>query len=421
MTLGSGEAGEPVRTEPLVLVSADCHAGPPRELYRDYIPARFSDSLDAFMAIAADDQEAVASEFDLAVAWDDGQRWKVLDRDGVAAEVVLPNFDVPFSGGISHASAFGHEEQREGRRAYNRWLADFCAASPDRRTGVVQIMLADVEFSVEEIRRGVGRGVRAVQLPVSEAGQPLLYHPRYEPIFAECARSNVPVVVHASTGLPLTEWNRGLDDDEGPAFDLARQAARCVNGAEYIFNARRTIWHLMFGGVFDRHPELRLVVTEATVDWVPDQFAYLDWLYDGSNFVAASARRRLFRHRPSEYLRRGQILFGASFMTLHETHLRHEIGIDCLMFGTDFPHFESTTPNTREWLHATWGTAGVTPDEARRMAGATATEVYGFDAGRLAEVAARIGHPVDGVLGAPAASFQGHHRMAGQDLRPVAL
>jgi predicted TIM-barrel fold metal-dependent hydrolase len=416
MTLESGEAAES-----LVLVSADCHAGPPRELYRHYMAAEFARSLDTWMATTADDQETVADEFDVAVAWDDKLRWEMLDRDGVAAEVVLPNFDVPFSGGISHASPFSPQEQREGRRAYNRWLADFCAASPDRRTGLIQILLADVEFSVAEIRRGVADGLRAVQLPVSEAGQPLLYHPRYEPIFAECAELNVPVVVHASTGLPLTEWNRGLDEGDGPALDVARQAARSINGAEYIFNARRTIWHLMFGGVFDRHPSLRFVITESTVDWVPEQFAYLDWLYGGSNFVTASTRRQLFRCRPSEYLQRRQILFGASFMTLHETRLRHEIGVDCLMFGTDFPHFECTTPNTREWLQATWGTAGVTPDEARRMAGTTAIDVFGFDAGRLAEIAARIGHCVDDVIGGGAAPFQAHQRMAGQDLRPVSL
>lgn len=412
MTLGSGD---------LVLVSADCHAGPPRELYREYMASGFAASLDAWMSTAAADQETVADDFDVAVAWDSAARWEVLDRDGVAAEVVLPNFDVPFSGGISHASPFSLEDQREGRRAYNRWLTDFCAASPDRRTGLIQIMLADVDFSLQEIRRGAEAGLRAVQLPVSEAGQPLLYHPRYEPLFAECARRNMPVVVHASTALPLTEWNRGLDEGDGPAFESARQAARSINGAEYIFNARRTIWHVMFAGLFDRHPALRMVITEAGVDWVPEQMAYLDWLYEGSNFVTASTRRRMFRSRPSEYLRQGRILFGASFMTRYESSLRHEIGVGNLMFGTDFPHFECTTPNTREWLSATWGQTGVTPDEARLMAGVTAAEVYGFDLARLAKIAAGVGHPADTVLQQPDQSFTAHDRMAGQDLRPVSL
>jgi predicted TIM-barrel fold metal-dependent hydrolase len=408
-------------SEALVLVSADCHAGPPRELYREYVPAAFTDSLERWLGITAADQETVADEFGLASAWDDERRWEILDRDGVAAEVVLPNFDVPFSGGISHASPFKQEEQLEGVRAYNRWLSDFCAASPIRRTGLIQILLADVDFSVEEVRRGVDKGLRGVQLPVSEAGQPLLYHPRYDPIWAECDRLHVPMVVHGSTALPTTEWNCGLDEGEGPEFDTARQAARCINGAEYIFNARRTIWHLMFGGVFDRYPNLRFIVTEAGVDWVPDQFAYLDWLYEGSAFISASSRRRLFKCRPSEYLGRAQILFGASFMTLQETRLRHKIGVDNLMFGVDFPHFETTTPNTKEWLQATWGEDGVTLDEARRMAGGTAATVFGFDLAQLTEIAARIGHPIHDVIRASRMPFSGHRRMAGQDLRPVAL
>jgi predicted TIM-barrel fold metal-dependent hydrolase len=415
------EFGEHGSTEALVLVSADCHAGPPRELYRKYVPAALAESLERWIAIAAADQETVANEFGLGSAWDNERRWEFLDRDGVAAEVVFPNFDVPFSGGISHASPFRHEEQCEGVRAYNRWLADFCAVSRGRRTGLIQILLADVLVSLKEIRRGVDRGLRGVQLPLSEAGQPLVYHPRYDAIWAECERLHVPVVVHGSTALPTTEWNLGLDEGEGPEFDLARQAARCINGAEYTFNARRTIWHLMFGGVFDRYPNLRFIVAEAGVDWVPDQFTYLDWLYDGSGFISASTRKRLFNNRPSDYLGRGQILFGASFMTLNETRLRHKIGVENLMFGVDFPHFETTTPNTKEWLQATWGASGVTRDEARRMAGATATEVFGFDPARLAEIAGQIGHPVDDVIRVPTTPFSAHRRMAGQDLRPVSL
>jgi predicted TIM-barrel fold metal-dependent hydrolase len=410
-----------VTHEALVLVSADCHAGPPRELYREYVAARFFESLDRWMAGAAADQETVADEFGLSSAWDDACRWEFLDRDGVAAEVVLPNFDVPFSGGISHASPFGLEEQCEGVRAYNRWLADFCATSPVRRTGAVQILLGDVAVSLKEIRRGVEKGLRAVQLPVSEAGQPLTYHPRYDRIWAECERLQIPVVVHGSTALPLTEWNAGLEEGEGPGYDVARLAARSINGAEYMFNARRTIWHLMFGGVFDRHPALRFVVTEAGVDWVPAQIGYLDWLHGGSGFMTASTRQRLFRCRPSEYLRRGQILFGASFMTLNETRMRREIGVDNLMFGVDFPHFETTTPNTREWLQATWGADGVTRDEARRMAGQTAIDVFGFDRARLTEIAGRIGHSLDDVIRPASGPFSAHSRMAGQDRRPLSL
>ena len=91
---------------------------------------------------------------------------------------------------------------------------------------------------------------------------------------------------------------------------------------------------------------------------------------------------------PSEYFAR-QCHIGASFLPPSECDLRHEIGVDRILWGSDYPHVEGTYPYTREHLRLTF--AGVDPDEVQRMVATNAARLYGFDLERLAPLAARVG------------------------------
>ncbi len=101
--------------------------------------------------------------------------------------------------------------------------------------------------------------------------------------------------------------------------------------------------------------------------------------------------------KPSEYFA-SNCWVGASILSRAEAELRHEIGVDRMMFGADFPHVEGAWGQTTEYLQATIGHTGMTPPEARQFLGATAADVFGFDTGALAEVAARCGPSLDDVL-----------------------
>jgi hypothetical protein len=152
--------------------------------------------------------------------------------------------------------------------------------------------------------------------------------------------------------------------------------------------ARRPLWQLMVGGVFDRHPRLKLAFTEVRADWVPATLAYLDARFDAGTFPSA--------RRPSEYFAE-HCGMAASCTHRAEVELRHEIGLHTLMFGTDFPHPESTWPNSRSWIRDAF--AGIPEADARRILADNAIEWYGFDRAALEAVAARIGAPTTSVLG----------------------
>jgi hypothetical protein len=170
------------------------------------------------------------------------------------------------------------------------------------------------------------------------------------------------------------------------------------DSSQFFFNwvnrnvdSRRPLWQMTLGGVFDRHPELRLMLTEIRLDWIPATLDFLDRLYDeGRGDIPA-------RHKPSEYWR-SNCLAGASFIHKVEVGMRHELGVETILFGRDYPHFESTWPHTTEWLQDAF--EGVPESELRLMLGENAIRFFGLDRSRLLEIAKRIGPSVQDVLGA---------------------
>ena len=136
--------------------------------------------------------------------------------------------------------------------------------------------------------------------------------------------------------------------------------------------AHRPLHRLMFRGVFERHPCLKFVMTEQGNWWVPGRSpTSIGW---SSACSASPARRRAIRWRdrgglslkPSGYWER-QCYLGASFMGPHDCAVREDTGVDRIMWGSDYPHYEGTHPYTNEALRYTF--AGVDSDEVRLMLG----------------------------------------------------
>src|SRR5207248_4470938 len=130
-----------------------------------------------------------------------------------------------------------------------------------------------------------------------------------------------------------------------------------VGRSESNFFAHRGLAHLIFAGVFERHPSLTFVVTESGAAWAPGYLAKLDALCDlaavqGSvtEFFAGPALAEMAR-KPSEYFATN-VWLGASFMTGTEVDRRHRIGVDRIMWGADLPHLEGTYPFSQEALQA---------------------------------------------------------------------
>src|SRR3954447_7347641 len=273
-----------MKNERLVVVSCDCHAVGRPEDYRPYIEAGYQSRYDDYVreqeVLAAKMAEAVEANQSLfskegteeyeaqeAVAaggregqWDSDRRVKELEADGTTAEVVFPNGGVPF-GGFGESAE--HELRGVGNRAYNRWLADFSAAEPDRRAGLAMLAVHDIDATVAEIRWARDAGLRGVILPtVPGPGLPPYYDPCYEPLWSACEDLAMPLHIHGGSGTP--EYG-----DYGAVSML-------IYATETTYFAHRPLWFLIWSGVLERHPNMTVVMTESCADWVPGTLKYLD-------------------------------------------------------------------------------------------------------------------------------------------------
>jgi hypothetical protein len=154
--------------------------------------------------------------------------------------------------------------------------------------------------------------------------------------------------------------------------------------------ARRPLWQLTLGGVFDRFPELKLVLSEIRADWLPSTLRHLDEVFAANRDDLATATP------PSEHWRSNG-LTSLSFVHRCEVEMRHDIGIETIAFGRDYPHEEATWPNTRLWIEDAF--AGVPEAEVRAMLSDNAIRHLGLDRGRLQAIADGIGPTMAEVAG----------------------
>lgn len=385
----------------VLVVSADCHAGASLQAYRDYLEKRWLDEFDAWAASFVNP----FSDLDEVYAdrnWDSSKRLRHLEEDGIAAEVIFPNTVPPFfpaNGFVAGSPSQAEYERRwAGLQAHNRWLVDFCNDVPGRRAGIAQVLFNNPEDAVAEIRWAREHGLTGgILLPSIPPGAPIppLWDESYDSIWSACEDLDFPVNHHGGSGSPDYGWAKdGM--------------ARVVYLLEFQFYSNRNVWNLAWGGVFQRHPVLRYTITEQGFTGILDQVAYHDGMYAmlkgaGDSESAKGARELVGGYidtlplRPGEYLARN-CWFGASFMSAVDAGRRNEVGRNRVMWGSDYPHTESTWPNSRQSIAA--AVADVPADEARNILGLNAIEFYGFDRAILDPVAERIGPEASEILAA---------------------
>lgn len=306
------------------------------------------------------------------------QRLADLEADGIVAEVLFPN-RVPFSRDFK--DAYPQELREAGARAYNRWLADFCREAPGRRAGMAVVSLYDIGRAVTEVHSAKENGLKGVILPNywRTEGIPPYLDPCYEPFWAACADMQLPVNVHGGASMGDVDMTRyGV-------------SAMLTYATEATFLSTRPFTLLIWGGVFERHPTLTFVITESRADWIPSRLAFLDAVYEDQLFAHV---KETVKHRPSEYWKR-QCYVVASFMSRDEALMRHSIGLDTVMWGADYPHYEGTWPHTNRWLKETFG--GLPTPDVKAILSENPARVFGFDLGELSTYAETVGPPIDDV------------------------
>jgi len=372
-----------------VVISSDGHVGADLLDYKPYLESSLHDEFDRWAATYANPFSDLVRP-DANRNWDSDVRQKAIEEDGIAAEVLYPNTVPPFfpRGGLV-ATAPPADQYRlrlAGLRAHNRWLADFCAQLPGRRAGIGQILLNDVDDAVADVHWIADHGLTGgALLPGMAPGSGVdpLHSPRYDPVWRACEERGVVLNVHGGSGAP----------DPGT---FASSPAMFV--IEAAFFSHRPLWAFVLSGVFDRFPGLELVFAEAAASWVPGSLRAMDHIQaqqeSGAIGVFTIDKPFRLKRKPSEYWQTN-CWVGESFMTREDAQDRALVGVDKIMWGSDFPHEEGTYPHTREALAYTL--AGVDPAEVEMMLSGNAARVYGFDLAKLRPVADRIGPEVGAV------------------------
>jgi predicted TIM-barrel fold metal-dependent hydrolase len=321
--------------------------------------------------------------------WDDDRRNGDLEADGIVGEVVFPNTVPPFFPSfVLFARPPRPEELRQrlaGIRAHNRWMAEWCARFPERRAGIGQIFLNDVDEALRDIQwihdHGLRGGVLISSVPPDVDYLEPLYSPTYDPIWEACADLGLPVNSHGGTGLP----------------DYGRyRAAPLLFITEVQFYSQRPFCQLLFAGVFDRFPKLKFVMTEMGCAWMPPMLRHFDRVLEQIRETGRMGEMRykdedVLPKSATEYFRQN-CWMGVSQPGPDDAAAVHEIGLDRFMWGSDYPHNEGTGPFTREHLRQRF--CDVPEGEMRKILAENAAELYGFDLAALAPLAEQVGPTV---------------------------
>ena len=386
-----------------VVISADTHCGAALHDYKPYLEKKYHDEFDEWAVAIQEAERRTAEVFNDADRsplnvgvdgdptvdgtrnWSTERRLRAQEADGVVAAVLFPNTQPPFAPASSsqfEAPPYSDDMDRRwaGLRAHNRWLLDFVSEAPERRAGIAQIFLGNVEGSVAEIQWAAENGLRGgILVPGAPPDSPFepLYSAAYRPIWAAAEACDMPLNHHSGGATPN--------------FGNHFPASLAMFMLEVSWWSHRALWHLMFSGVFERHPDLQWVNTETGTTWVPDTLEKLDSFYErmkystyGSEAIFGGVAVAEMSLRPSEYWQR-QCHVGASFLRPTDIEAVRQIGIGKVMWGSDYPHIEGSHPHTDEHLRLTFGE--MTTDEATSLLTTNVAALYKFDVEKLRPLA----------------------------------
>jgi predicted TIM-barrel fold metal-dependent hydrolase len=266
----------------------------------------------------------------------------------------------------------------EVMRIYNEWLADFCSTHPERYAGLASIPNNPIDAAITEIERVAKRGtLRGLDIANSPDLKPL-WDPHWNPLWEVVAACGLPLHFHTVGGyvpehirkivLVGSDPTRARQPD-APAVDLpVARAAFATSITQFQVNMANILTSVIFSGALERHRGLRVVLGEAGIGWIP----YVLWRMDAE--WEDQFKDLALTMPPSEYWKRQ---CWATYQTDPiGIKLLDDIGVDRVMWGSDFPHPDGVWPDSREYVQREMGhlPAGV----RRKIVCENAARLYGF-------------------------------------------
>ena len=250
------------------------------------------------------------------------------DADGVAAEVLFPNY------GMALFALDDVETQQESFKLYNDWVSDFCSVDPKRLYGVPLVSTYDIKAGIKEMHRGHDLGLKGAM--VWQVPHPSLPFgsPHYEPLWAACAEAGQPVICHILTGHSYAKTGfkggvAGLKDSTNiKTFDTAS-----------------TLFDIIFSGAFDRFPKLRLVIGHLG-ECLPLHLYRFDWMQnnaDGAPGLRGQAEPVVLKETVSSYFRNN--IWVTTSGVGYEPAIRfcmEQLGPERVLYAMDYPYQQSS-------------------------------------------------------------------------------
>ncbi len=253
---------------------------------------------------------------------------------------------------------------RASCQVFNDWLAEFCSQDGSRLLGIGMVPIDDVEWALAEIDRIAKAGLRGACINVAMPTDAKPYRdPTYDPFWARAAEMNMPITLHSITGTIIDPFypRDQREKEEAPGTLLA-----------LTYEAQATLANdFIFGGILDRHPNLRLICSEFEINWVP----FFSWKTD---VMATRYSKKMslpaLKRKPSEYMGT-QIWHGIIGDPLGIEAINY-LGADSVLWGSDFPHVRSVGLETGESVKQQFKDLSRT--DQKKLVGENAARIYGI-------------------------------------------
>jgi len=307
------------------MISADSHVIEPEALWQRELPKVFQDRAPAFGGRRRGDHPG---------GMEAGQRVSEMASDGVSAEVLYPTH------GLRTLSLDDPELEEACVRVYNDWITEYCAAAPDRLVGLAMLSMYDVGHAVEEMERARKLGLRGSiiwQVPPPELPFTSDHYERY---WAAAQDMAMPVNLHILSGHGYSK--RRSFAQESPLVDRAlEQERQSVN--EQLIQSMDSLYSLIFSGVLDRYPRLKVVLVENEIGWIPFLLEQWDYYFQRHGVDRPGVR---LKRLPSECFH--EQVYTTFFNDAVGGRMLSWWGEDNCMWSNDFPHGNSTWGHSRE-------------------------------------------------------------------------
>ena len=282
---------------------------------------------------------------------------KDMDIDGVDAGVLYPSVSLLFYVVVQDSRLLDTTF-----RIYNNWLAEFCKPYSNRLKGIAMINVDDVQEGVKELERCANMGLAGAMIPSHLPGGLKYSLPQYERLWAAAQDLDIPLSLHVATN----RLRPGEPVEYGDVRDP--RAASDSNRDHWV---RESLADIIFDGVFERYPKLHVGTVEFELGWIPFFLQRIDYTYT-QRPVLPSYHRYKEDMLPSDYFHHNvYISFQEDALGMR---LRDIIGVDKMMWGSDYPHLEGTFPKSHEILEEIL--ADCTHEEKAKIAGANCARLF---------------------------------------------